>query len=67
MDEETLKKVVLHSVATALAKRVFPVPGGPTMRTPCREPTEERSEVIDVKGKDCCLHQTAPSTVSLCL
>jgi hypothetical protein len=24
--EETLKKVVLHSVATALAKRVFPVP-----------------------------------------
>lgn len=34
MDEETLKKVVLHSVATALAKRVFPVPGGPTISTP---------------------------------
>jgi len=24
-----LKKVVLHSVATALANNVFPVPGGP--------------------------------------
>eukprot|EP01018_Ginkgo_biloba_P004098 Gb_41464 [translate_table: standard] len=32
--EETLKKVVPHSVATALARRVFPVPGGPNMRTP---------------------------------
>ena len=27
-DAEMLKKVVLHSVATALASRVFPVPGG---------------------------------------
>lgn len=34
VDEETLKNVVLHSVATALAKSVFPVPGGPTIRTP---------------------------------
>lgn len=32
--EETLKKVVPHSVATALARSVFPVPGGPNMRTP---------------------------------
>jgi hypothetical protein len=32
--EETLKKVVPHSVATALAKRVFPVPGGPNISTP---------------------------------
>ena len=32
--EETLKKVVPHSVATALARRVFPVPGGPNIRTP---------------------------------
>jgi hypothetical protein len=30
MDEaEMLKKTVLHSVATALASSVFPVPGGP--------------------------------------
>ena len=34
VEEETLKKVVLHSVATALASNVFPVPGGPTMHTP---------------------------------
>lgn len=34
MDEETLKNVVLHSVATALASSVFPVPGGPTISTP---------------------------------
>ena len=34
VDEETLKNVVLHSVATALARRVFPVPGGPTINTP---------------------------------
>lgn len=37
VDEDTLKKVVLHSVATALASSVLPVPGGPTMRTPCTE------------------------------
>ena len=30
-----LKKVVLHSVATALASIVLPVPGGPNMSTPC--------------------------------
>jgi hypothetical protein len=29
-----LKKVVSHSVATAFAKRVFPVPGGPNIKTP---------------------------------
>ena len=34
MEEETLKKVVQHSVATALANMVFPVPGGPTINTP---------------------------------
>lgn len=32
--EETLKKVVPHSVATALASIVLPVPGGPTISTP---------------------------------
>lgn len=34
VEEETLKKVVPHSVATALASIVFPVPGGPTISTP---------------------------------
>ncbi len=34
VEEDTLKKVVPHSVATALASMVLPVPGGPTMRTP---------------------------------
>jgi len=32
--EETLKNVVEHSVATALASIVLPVPGGPTIKTP---------------------------------
>ena len=36
MDDDTLKKVVLHSVATALASMVLPVPGGPNISTPCR-------------------------------
>ena len=34
LDELTLKKVVPHSVATALASRVLPVPGGPTIIMP---------------------------------
>ena len=34
VDEVTLKNVVPHSVATAFANIVFPVPGGPTMHTP---------------------------------
>ena len=34
MEEETLKKVVPHSVATAFASIVLPVPGGPTISTP---------------------------------
>lgn len=38
VEDETLKKVVLHSVATALASMVLPVPGGPNMSTPCRQP-----------------------------
>jgi hypothetical protein len=29
VDADILKNVVLHSVATALANKVFPVPGGP--------------------------------------
>jgi len=34
VEDDTLKKVVPHSVATALAKSVLPVPGGPTISTP---------------------------------
>lgn len=34
VDVETLKKVVPHSVATAFASIVLPVPGGPTISTP---------------------------------
>lgn len=34
VEDDTLKKVVPHSVATALASIVLPVPGGPNMRTP---------------------------------
>jgi len=31
---DMLKNVLLHSVATALANIVFPVPGGPNNKTP---------------------------------
>jgi len=34
VDAVTLKKVVAPLEATAFAKRVFPVPGGPNKRTP---------------------------------
>ena len=34
VEELTLKNVVPHSVATAFANIVLPVPGGPTIRTP---------------------------------
>lgn len=33
-DADTLKKQVPHSVATAFANIVLPVPGGPTIKTP---------------------------------
>jgi hypothetical protein len=33
--DDTLKKVQPHSVATALASMVLPVPGGPNSMTPC--------------------------------
>jgi hypothetical protein len=35
VEELTLKKVVSHSVATARASIVFPVPGGPNINSPC--------------------------------
>jgi hypothetical protein len=34
VEADTLKKVVWHSVATALASIVLPVPGGPNISTP---------------------------------
>lgn len=34
VEDETLKNVVPHSVATALASMVLPVPGGPAISTP---------------------------------
>ena len=34
VDEDTLKNVVPHSVATAFASSVLPVPGGPVINTP---------------------------------
>lgn len=40
VEEEMLKKVVPHSVATALASIVLPVPGGPTIKTPCQRQSE---------------------------
>jgi hypothetical protein len=33
-EDDTLKKVVLHSEATAFASIVLPVPGGPVMSMP---------------------------------
>lgn len=39
--EDTLKKVQPHSVATALASMVLPVPGGPNSITPCAASTHE--------------------------
>mmetsp|Transcript_58469 Transcript_58469/g.117394 ORF Transcript_58469/g.117394 Transcript_58469/m.117394 type:complete len:491 (-) Transcript_58469:407-1879(-) len=36
LDAEMLKNVVLHSVATAFASMVFPVPGGPYSKMPCQ-------------------------------
>ena len=35
--DETLKKVVWHSDATAFANIVFPVPGGPNKSIPCNQ------------------------------
>jgi len=34
VDDDTLKNVVPHSVATALTNNAFPVPGGPTINSP---------------------------------
>ena len=34
VDDVIEKKAVPHSVATAFASKVFPVPGGPNMSTP---------------------------------
>ena len=66
-EEETLKKEVLHSVATALANMVLPVPGGPTINTPFkgrRMPKKNRSNlsgdavisIIQMYEKSICLY-----------
>ena len=44
-----LKKVVLHSVATALANNVFPVPGGPYSNNPFQG--ERIPEIMELKIK----------------
>jgi hypothetical protein len=52
VEEETLKKVVQHSVATALANMVFPVPGGPTIKTPfhgLRMPWKQKNFIKGMK------------------
>lgn len=36
LDDAILKNAVPHSVATALASNVLPVPGGPIIATPCK-------------------------------
>ena len=40
VEEDTLKNVVPHSVATAFASIVLPVPGGPTISTPWKAKTK---------------------------
>jgi len=49
VEEDTLKKVVPHSVATALANMVLPVPGGPTINTPWN--THRRSADSSGEGR----------------
>lgn len=53
-DADMLKKVVEHSVATALARRVLPVPGGPYNRMPCgvSNATGQSAAVMSC-GNDC--------------
>ena len=45
-EAEMLKKVVLHSVATARANRVLPVPGGPYNRMPCNTSIYVKSQLV---------------------
>jgi hypothetical protein len=71
-EAEMLKKVVRHSVATALASSVLPVPGGPYSRMPfhgLRIPVHRRGgqrakqllypTPIHPKG---CIHLVSPMT-----
>jgi hypothetical protein len=46
----TLKNVVSHSVATALANRVLPVPGGPNINTPVLQ--HSRLSVVLILARD---------------
>ena len=61
----TLKKVVSHSVATAFASSVFPVPGGPNISTPFqgRRMPYARSAYGVVGGRTCVQRpQSTPKT-----
>ena len=61
VEEETLKKVVWHSVATALANMVLPVPGGPNMRTPCNMHPYLLT-IVFAKALCICQHNSLPVT-----
>lgn len=56
VDDDMLKKVVLHSVATAFASSVFPVPGGPTINTPCLQKDPENSTQKNIHLKISTIH-----------
>lgn len=56
VDDDMLKKVVLHSVATAFASSVFPVPGGPTINTPCLQRDPENSTETNIHLKISTIH-----------
>ena len=62
VEEETLKKVVWHSVATALASIVFPVPGGPNISTPCSEYNPSSSAFLNQRNLSYHLIQTNASS-----
>jgi hypothetical protein len=46
--DETLKNVQPHSVATALANMVLPVPGGPNSMTPCQQAGKCTNQLVRV-------------------
>lgn len=57
--EETLKKVQPHSVATALASIVLPVPGGPNSMTPCNaQMAQQQRKQLAVNGMQMALGGT---------
>lgn len=59
LEEDTLKKVVPHSVATALASSVLPVPGGPTISTPWANHHGDTSQIYKtwIYKQESCIKQ----------